>query len=836
LPTYRLHTNRRALLTAALACVSLAPFAALMPAASAEPAPGSVVINEVESQSGAPGDWVELMNTGSSAADVSGWVVKDNDDTHMFVIPAASSIPAGGFLALDVDASFGLGGADSARLFAADGTTLVDTYSWLTHAATTYGRCPNGTGAFVTTTSSTKGAANDCSAPIVTTVKINEVESSGGTPGDWVELINNGAVSANLAGYVLKDNDDTHGYVLPAGFAVPAGGYAVLNESEFNFGLGAADSARLFAPDGTTIVDTYSWTAHAATTYGRCPNGTGAFVATVSSTKGAANDCVAVAGPTVVINEVESSGGAPGDWVELMNTGSSAADVSGWVVRDNDDTHALVIPAVTSIAAGGFLALDVETSYGLGAADSARLFAADGTTLIDTYSWLTHAATTYGRCPNGTGALVVTASSTKGAANDCSPVVPVDPPAAASPWPGGAAVATADTAGFFGTNLSGLAYEASGTAAPGTIWAVRNGPSTLYRLLPDGTAYAADTANGWGAGKSLHYANGTGDPDAEGVTLTDAGPAGGIYVSTERDNNASAVSRPAVLRFDASGSASSLNATTEWNLTSDLPPVAPNSGLEAISWISDSFLVSKGFYDEHTGATYNPASYAGHGTGLFFVGLEANGAIYAYALSDSGAFTRVATIASGFVSIMDLEFEPETTHLWAECDNTCDGRTATLDIAQSGPAAGRFVVTNVYERPSSLPNVNNEGFAIAPQAECVNGLKPVFWSDDDQTGGHALRSGTIDCVVPAVIPDPAPSDDAASPAVTPPVVTTPLVSTPVAAAASAEALAQTGVSARYQAIAALLALLLGASMLMAGRRGASNRLLDRIPSRSPRRS
>ena len=58
--------------------------------------------------------------------------------------------------------SFGLGGADSARLFAADGTTLVDSYTWTAHAATTYGRCPDGTGAFATTTASTKGAANAC--------------------------------------------------------------------------------------------------------------------------------------------------------------------------------------------------------------------------------------------------------------------------------------------------------------------------------------------------------------------------------------------------------------------------------------------------------------------------------------------------------------------------------------------------------------------------------------------------------------------------------------------------------------------------------------------------
>ena len=66
-----------------------------------------------------------------------------------------------------------------------------------------------------------------------------------------------------------------------------------------------------------------------------------------------------------------------------------------------------------------------------------------------------------------------------------------------------------------------------------------------------------------------------------------------------------------------------------------------------------------------------------------------------------------------------------------------------------------------------MPNLNNEGFAIAPQSECVGGRKPVFWSDDSNTDGHALRGGTITCtdldadddgILDQV--DPAPADPA----------------------------------------------------------------------------
>lgn len=574
-------------------------------------------------------------------------------------------------------------------------------------------------------------ATSSTDACLPANIRINEVESNGGTPGDWVELYNPGPGSVDLSGYGFKDNDDSRTFRVAAGVSVPAGGYYLLEEAAFNFGLGTPDAARLFRPDGT-LADSYNWTPHAATTYGRCPNASGALTTTTSSTKGAANDCT----PPIRINEIESNGGTPGDWVELLNTGASPLDLSGFLLRDNNDANTYVLPAGSTVAAGAYLVVEESSlGYGLGGEDSVRLFDPRGA-VVDSYSWTAHATTTYGRCPNGSGAFATTVSSTKGVVNACAGDVTFDT------WPGDSAVSAVDGLRVFNGNMSGLVYEGSGSATPGVLWAARNGPGTLFRLIFDGSIWTPDPANNWSTGKALRYPNGMGDVDAEGVTFAGAASSAGIYIASERDNANNGVSRNSILRFDPSATGAVLTATNEWNLTADLPAVGPNLGLEAITWIPDSYLTARNFFDESKNRAYNPADYANHGTGLFFVGVEANGIVYAYALDHtSNGFTRVATITTGLAGVMDLQFDRDLNDLWAVCDNTCQGRSVVLRI----DATAKFTVARRFERPSGLPDLNNEGFAIAPAALCSNNRKPVFWADDSETDGRSLRRGTLSC-------------------------------------------------------------------------------------------
>jgi hypothetical protein len=99
-----------------------------------------LVINEINYKSSADfnaDDWVELYNPNSFSIDISNWQLKDDDDAHIYVIPAGTSIAANGYLILVKDSSdftavypeienfigefdFGLGTADAVRLFNAD--------------------------------------------------------------------------------------------------------------------------------------------------------------------------------------------------------------------------------------------------------------------------------------------------------------------------------------------------------------------------------------------------------------------------------------------------------------------------------------------------------------------------------------------------------------------------------------------------------------------------------------------------------------------------------------------------------------------------------------------
>jgi hypothetical protein len=306
-------------------------------------------------------------------------------------------------------------------------------------------------------------------------------------------------------------------------------------------------------------------------------------------------------------------------------------------------------------------------------------------------------------------------------------------------WPTDDAVVEVDGMDAFGMDVSGLTYQPSG-AGPGVLWASMNrAPTKAYRLEKSGATWARAASNGWSNGKDLLAPDGVGVPDAEGATKAEWTD-DVIYIGSESHLNV-AGSRNAVLSYDVSGAAASLTATREWNLTSMLPATGKNQGVEAVTWIPDTALVAAGFVDEATDAAYAPNDYASHGTGIFVVGLERQSKLYFFALGSGGEISLVGSAETNLAGVMGLEYDRDVGYLWAYCDNDCENRAVILTVNDEGSFEKRAELM----RPASMPNINNEGIAIAPESDCVGGKKPFFWVEDGITNGHVLRAGTIPC-------------------------------------------------------------------------------------------
>lgn len=338
--------------------------------AAPEPNPpaakAALVLNEINSS---PDDWVELMNTGTEALDVSGYELRDNSDDHRWRFPEGSTLAAGELLVVDAksnglvyddqtksfaagtfEAAIGIGSGDSVRLYDKDGK-LLDEYSWTKHASydgdaakASYGRYPDGTGAF-RLMAETKGQNN--TMPYASPIVINEVESNGDAT-DWVEIMNVGTQSVDISGWYLLDNDPVghKADVTPVqkGTTLEPGVLYVFEQNKnYTFGLGKADQAAIYDADGNLVTE-YEWAAHANGVYARIPDGTGEFQDFATATKGKKNKIV----NPVVINEVQSNDPSGGpDWVELANPTAEVLDISGLVLKDNKDKDSYTIPERT---------------------------------------------------------------------------------------------------------------------------------------------------------------------------------------------------------------------------------------------------------------------------------------------------------------------------------------------------------------------------------------------------------------------------------------------------------------------------------------------------------
>jgi hypothetical protein len=140
------------------------------------PTAKTVVINELfpGGASVADPDWIELKNVTGAAIDLAGYQIRDNSLADLFTFPAGTTIAANGYLLVYADDQ-AAGGVDGGvhvpwKLSAGNGDEVhlldkggveIDVTSFGVDVPTTksWGRLPDGTGAFLTTTP-TPGASN----------------------------------------------------------------------------------------------------------------------------------------------------------------------------------------------------------------------------------------------------------------------------------------------------------------------------------------------------------------------------------------------------------------------------------------------------------------------------------------------------------------------------------------------------------------------------------------------------------------------------------------------------------------------------------------------------
>jgi hypothetical protein len=348
-----------------------------------------------------------------------------------------------------------------------DDATPTDTADDAAVEDTTGDTTPEDTTADTTPEDTATDTAPDA-PPSWAALVVNEIAPAG-DPTDWVEFHNPTAAAVSLDGWYFTDSDPTHIYPFPAGSTLAPGAWLVVAEGVdgFDFGIGAADAVRLFAPDDT-LIDSAEWTAESlprAANYGRLPDGSGPFTALFIPTRGAANvenpetfcgnsdiealevcdtanfgtdSCTArgwgggtlscednctridAAGCTaraagVVINEVTSAGD---DNIELFNGTEAAVDLGGWMLMDDGGGSYLIAPN-TTLEAGAYMVFvkDVHHTFGLGGSDAVILLNAEGSE-VDRIAWATgQAAVSYCRRPNGTGGFAPCPSASFGGEN-----------------------------------------------------------------------------------------------------------------------------------------------------------------------------------------------------------------------------------------------------------------------------------------------------------------------------------------------------------------------------------------------------------------------------------
>lgn len=216
-----------------------------------------------------------------------------------------------------------------------------------------------------------------CKAQIAIS-EINYNSDSLNSPGDWIELYNYTAASVDISNWKIMDSQPVNAFTIPAGTVIPPNGRLVLAENftkfdqrfpgvprigPLSFGLsGSGEQITLMDQNGIVKVqltydDSLPWS--------KCADGMGRTLEIINP-QGDPNDpsnwrCGCVMGSpnapfspctseVVIVSEINYNSDSvnnPGDWFELWNTSNSVVNISGWYVRDDNNSNVYQFPPNT---------------------------------------------------------------------------------------------------------------------------------------------------------------------------------------------------------------------------------------------------------------------------------------------------------------------------------------------------------------------------------------------------------------------------------------------------------------------------------------------------------
>jgi hypothetical protein len=348
----------------------------------------NVTFNEWMANPGAGSDWFELYNADTLPVSLTNYWLSDTPGTPKITqIPALSFVGSKNFAKFTADGTttgfshvnFKLSAGGSAIvLSSSDGLSTIASVNFGVQAGNvSQGRFPDGSATIVSfPLSASPDASNWLPAPIV----INEALTNSTSPlEDAIELYNPTAGTVDISGWWLSDDKtNLKKFQIPASTTIPAGGYKVFYENQFNptpgignsFSLSSTgDEVVLSAVDNTAALTGYrsqvSFGAAAdGVAFGRVLTGSPAgttvpeFWPLVARTFGQDNPLdiatfrlgagLANAAPKVgpiVINEVmyhppDFAGAVDNprdEFIELHNITTSQQDISGWKLKGDAD-------------------------------------------------------------------------------------------------------------------------------------------------------------------------------------------------------------------------------------------------------------------------------------------------------------------------------------------------------------------------------------------------------------------------------------------------------------------------------------------------------------------